>query len=99
MPVQLLEIAPAIGTVLAAKWLYLSRTIATEKGHVTMAKVKDPVCGMEFDSSQAEAQESYHGRAYYFCSEECRQTFDDNPKEFIGTTPDQRSDLAPPSPS
>ena len=54
---------------------------------------------MEFDSSQAEAQTSYHGQAYYFCSEECRQTFDDNPEEFIGTAPDQQSDLAPPSPS
>jgi YHS domain-containing protein len=64
-----------------------------------MAKVKDPVCGMEFDSSQAEAQTSYHGQAYYFCSEECRRTFDDNPREFIGNTPDPENDLAPPSPS
>jgi Cu+-exporting ATPase len=64
-----------------------------------MAKVKDPVCGMEFDSSQAEAQESYPGQAYYFCSEECRQTFDDNPKEFITNATNQESDLAPPSPS
>lgn len=49
-----------------------------------MAKVKDPVCGMEFDSSQAEAQATYQGRAYYFCSEECRKTFQENPAEYVG---------------
>ncbi len=49
-----------------------------------MAKVKDPVCGMEFDSSQAEAQSTYRGQAYYFCSEECRRTFQENPSEFVG---------------
>ncbi len=48
-----------------------------------MAMVKDPVCGMEFNSSQAEAQTTYEGQAYFFCSEECRQTFEQNPKEFI----------------
>jgi len=64
-----------------------------------MVKVKDPVCGMEFDSSQAEAQESYHGQAYYFCSEECRRTFDEDPREFIDNATGPESDLAPPSPS
>ncbi|HEV2108762.1 MAG TPA: YHS domain-containing protein [Thermomicrobiales bacterium] len=49
-----------------------------------MAMVKDPVCGMEFDSSQAEAQTVYKGKAYFFCSEECRRTFEENPKEFVG---------------
>ena len=49
-----------------------------------MAKVKDPVCGMEFDESQAEAQTTYNGQAYYFCSQECRKTFEENPEEFVG---------------
>ncbi|MDQ3655088.1 MAG: YHS domain-containing protein [Chloroflexota bacterium] len=51
-----------------------------------MATVKDPVCGMEFDSSQAEAQTTYEGQAYFFCSEDCRRTFEQNPKEFIADT-------------
>lgn len=51
-----------------------------------MAKVKDPVCGMEIDESQAEAQTTYQGQAYYFCSEECRKTFQENPEEFVGET-------------
>jgi Cu+-exporting ATPase len=64
-----------------------------------MAKVKDPVCGMEFDSSQAEAQTTYKGQAYYFCSEECRRTFDENPKEFVGNVAgqDRGSEGLPPS--
>ena len=48
-----------------------------------MAKVKDPVCGMEFDSSQAEAQTIHEGQSYFFCSQECRRIFEDNPREFI----------------
>ena len=48
-----------------------------------MAMVTDPVCGMTFDSSQAEAQTTYQGVSYYFCSQECRETFEKNPKEYI----------------
>ena len=48
-----------------------------------MAMVKDPVCGTEIDTSQAAAQTIYEGQAYYFCSEECRRTFEQNPKECL----------------
>lgn len=48
-----------------------------------MATVTDPVCGMQIDSSQAAAQTTYEGRAYFFCSEECRRLFEENPKEFV----------------
>jgi P-type Cu+ transporter len=54
-----------------------------------MATVTDPVCGMTFDSSQAEAQAMYKGKAYYFCSNDCRKTFEANPKEFVGKEPVQ----------
>lgn len=49
-----------------------------------MANVTDPVCGMQFDSSQAEAQTNHNGTAYYFCSEECRKLFEANPDEYLG---------------
>lgn len=52
-----------------------------------MAKVKDPVCGMELDSSQVVAQTIYKNQKYNFSSEECRRTFEENPKEFIKNTP------------
>ncbi len=51
-----------------------------------MAMVKDPVCGMEFDSSQAEAQTSYQGQSYFFCSQDCRRTFEENPREFVNNS-------------
>ncbi len=61
-----------------------------------MAMVKDPVCGMAFDTSQAASQTTYQGQAYYFCSEECRRTFEENPKEFVGNVADQdRRDATP----
>ena len=49
-----------------------------------MATVTDPVCGMQFDQSQAAAQTVHEGTAYYFCSEECRRTFEEDPAEFVG---------------
>lgn len=60
-----------------------------------MAKVKDPVCGMEFDSSQAEAQTTYQGQAYYFCSQECRKTFEANPKEYVKAASPPPEDYPP----
>jgi YHS domain-containing protein len=54
-----------------------------------VATVTDPVCGMRIDSSQAEAQSQYNGEAYYFCSEECKQLFDKNPREYVKPTSTQ----------
>jgi Cu+-exporting ATPase len=48
-----------------------------------MATVTDPVCGMQFDSRQAAAQAVHDGVAYYFCSEECRDTFLEDPEQFV----------------
>lgn len=62
-----------------------------------MAQVTDPVCGMQFDSSQAAAQTIYQDQAYFFCSEDCRRTFEENPKEFVGQSGQARE--APPSSS
>jgi Cu+-exporting ATPase len=50
-----------------------------------MATVKDPVCGMEIESSQAPAQSEYNGTAYYFCSVECRALFEQNPGDYISS--------------
>lgn len=48
-----------------------------------MAKVKDPVCGMEIDRSLAEARVDHEGKTYYFCSEECKKIFKDDPNECL----------------
>ncbi len=38
--------------------------------------VKDPVCGMEVDEKSAPAKSLYMGKAYYFCSLDCKRIFD-----------------------
>jgi Cu+-exporting ATPase len=48
-----------------------------------METVTDPVCGMQLDPSQAAAQAVYDGVAYYFCSEECRDTFLEDPEQYV----------------
>ncbi len=42
-------------------------------------KAKDPVCGMEVDPSTAAGQSTHNGKTYYFCSEVCKQKFDQRP--------------------
>jgi YHS domain-containing protein len=39
----------------------------------------DPVCGMEIEEAQAPVMTEFEGRAYYFCSESCRDEFEANP--------------------
>lgn len=48
-----------------------------------MALVIDPVCGMEVESSSAPAQSQYEGQTYSFCSVECREKFEANPKDYV----------------
>jgi YHS domain-containing protein len=45
----------------------------------------DPVCEMEVDEKTAAAKSSYEGKIYYFCSEECKDTFEEDPEEFISS--------------
>lgn len=49
---------------------------------VSMATVKDPVCGMEIDSAKAAAQERHEGKVYYFCSHDCHAKFKAAPKKY-----------------
>ena len=48
-----------------------------------MATVTDPVCGKQIDHSQAAAQAVYAGKAWFFCSEECREIFLKDPEKYI----------------
>ena len=43
----------------------------------------DPVCGMDVAEDQAAATSEYQGRTYYFCSEECKVTFDEDPEIYL----------------
>jgi P-type Cu+ transporter len=43
----------------------------------------DPVCGMRIDEKESEIQTQFAGRKYFFCSEECRQEFEDDPGGYV----------------
>ena len=47
-----------------------------------MAMATGPVRGMHIDTSQAPAQSQYDGQTYFFCSVECRQKFEADPKQY-----------------
>lgn len=47
-----------------------------------MAQVKDPVCGMMIEENDAVATSDYRGQRYYFCSDDCKVEFDENPAEY-----------------
>jgi Cu+-exporting ATPase len=46
-------------------------------------KVKDPVCGMTIEDSDAAAESTYKGTTYYFCSSSCKEAFDGDPESYI----------------
>jgi len=45
---------------------------------------KDPVCGMDVDPKQAAGKSEYQGQTYYFCSADCKKSFDKEPQKYIG---------------
>jgi Cu+-exporting ATPase len=47
-----------------------------------MAKVKDPVCGMEIDPENAAATEEYQEKTYHFCSAACHEKFKAEPEKY-----------------
>ena len=42
----------------------------------------DPVCKMEVDEKRS-IKITYKNKAYYFCSDACKKTFEENPETFI----------------
>lgn len=52
--------------------------------------VKDPVCGMAVDSSEA-LKSSFQGQDFFFCSGHCKTKFDTSPASFIGQTEEAKS--------
>jgi YHS domain-containing protein len=48
-----------------------------------MAKVIDPVCGMEIDTKQTAIQSKFEGHTYFFCSTICAREFEKHPREVL----------------
>jgi Cu+-exporting ATPase len=43
---------------------------------------KDPVCGMQVDEQQARATAQHGGQTFYFCSQECKAKFEQDPQRY-----------------
>lgn len=46
----------------------------------------DVVCGMKVEEGQAAGTSEYLGRTYYFCSEDCKHKFEQQPEFYIVKT-------------
>jgi YHS domain-containing protein len=44
---------------------------------------RDPVCNMQVDEKNAAGQSDYQGQTFYFCSENCKEKFDQNPQQYV----------------
>jgi len=47
-----------------------------------MTTVTDPVCGKQFEDTQAVAEAEHDLHTYFFCSEECRARFGADPEQY-----------------
>jgi len=45
--------------------------------------IRDPVCGMVIEPSQAYSKIEHEGRVVYFRSEKCEREFKENPKKYL----------------
>jgi len=60
-----------------------SKDGAPDQMQTQAATVTDPVCGMQIDPAKAANKSDYKGKTYYFCSDHCKTTFDDNPEAVL----------------
>jgi len=54
--------------------------LITVKQHLSI----DVVCGMELIAEQTKHSSVYHDTNYKFCSTNCKQHFDSNPRRYVG---------------
>jgi YHS domain-containing protein len=54
----------------------------------------DPVCGLEILPTGKNPSEVIKGHTYYFCTEKCRNTFNDEPSKYIDILNFFKSDKA-----
>lgn len=44
--------------------------------------MRDPVCGMKVDEKRTKLTSEHEGKTFYFCSAQCKQTFDKDPHKY-----------------
>lgn len=45
--------------------------------------VTDPVCRMQIKPSEAVASAEHDGTTYYFCSQDCADSFNESPEDYV----------------
>ena len=55
--------------------------------------VIDPVCGMEVVPGAKKIITNVDGATYYFCAEGCRQSFEENPQQFLNPRPAKKKGI------
>ena len=48
-----------------------------------MAIERDPVCGMDVDTTTSDLSLEYDGKTYWFCGKGCLLEFRDDPKTYL----------------
>ena len=59
------------------------REIEMKNTVAVKAVVKDPVCGMDVETSTAAGQANHKGHTYYFCGLKCKEKFELNPEQYV----------------
>ena len=65
----------------------VEKAAETAKGEDMAGETRaiDPVCGMSVDPATAEYRSFRDGKAYYFCSAGCKESFDRDPGKYTAT--------------
>src|ERR1700732_5439912 len=61
--------------------------IDTSNAASSLAKQKDPVCGMDVNPPPAHHQTQHNGKEYFFCCAGCLAKFQTNPENFLSSAP------------
>jgi len=56
---------------------------------MSTAQYRDPVCGMQVEAENAAGQSEYRGQTYYFCSQGCKERFDQRPEQYEGESSEE----------
>ena len=64
-----------------------------ERLAIATNKFLDPVCGMDVRPGRTRLVAIYKGRSYWFCTKDCREAFESNPKKVLETKSTNRKGL------
>ncbi len=52
---------------------------------------KDPVCGMNVRDDKKSVRSAFRGQTYHFCSDSCKNAFDQDPEMYTNLVDDSKS--------